>query len=67
MKIEKGILLKSGSSIYKIIGDFSEVDSEIDYEMKQLFPDTGKVVTTSQEELANKMARNKVKKINHES
>lgn len=61
MGLDKGQLLKSGSNVYKIVGDYSEVDSKIDYELKQIFPDTGKLVTTSKDELQDKISRDSVK------
>jgi len=62
VSIEKGTILKSGDALYKVTGDFTQVDTKIDYELTRIFPVAPEnVVTTSESELVEKMNREKVK------
>lgn len=66
LSIETGTILKSGESLYRVIGDFSNVETEIDYELEQIFPqDRENIVATNKQELQDKMKRGKVKVVNN--
>jgi hypothetical protein len=67
LSIDKGTIIKSGESLYQVIADFTEVDTEIDYEMEQIFPqDRDNITTTTKSELLDKMQRGKVKIVKNE-